>query len=137
MTEQVRDALHDDRPASLGKLVEHLAEQTSRLVRAEIALAKAELAEKAARSGIGAGLLGGALVLLMYALGVLILAGVFGLGIVWPLWLSALAIGLFLVLLAVVLVLVGVRQLKGAGTAPETVQRVKDDITTIKEGMRR
>ncbi|GAB2463770.1 hypothetical protein GCM10027063_01360 [Promicromonospora xylanilytica] len=126
-----------EKPASLGKLVEQISEQASRLVRAEIALAKAELSEKAKKSGIGIGLLVFALLILAYAAGVLLLAAVYGLGTVWPLWLSALAIGGFMLLVTAVLALVGVQLLKKGTTKPESVQRVKDDITSIKEGMHR
>ncbi|WP_369370665.1 phage holin family protein [Promicromonospora sp. Populi] len=126
-----------DRPASLGSLVEQISEQASRLVRAEIALAKAELTEKATKSGIGAGLLVVALLILAYAAGVLLLAAVYGLGTVWPLWLSALTIGGFMLLVTIILALVGVQLLKKATTKPESVQRVKDDITSIKEGLHR
>lgn len=125
------------KPASLGKLVEQVSEQASRLVRAEIELAKAELAEKAKKSGIGIGLLVVALLILAYAAGVLLLAAVYGLGTVWPLWLSALAIGGFMVLVVIILALVGAQLLKKATTKPESVQRVKDDIESIKEGMQR
>ena len=126
-----------DGPASLGKLVEQISEQASRLVRAEIALAKAELTEKAKKTGIGAGLLVVALLILAYTVGVLLLAAVHGLGTVWPLWLSALAIGGFMLLVTIVLALIGAQLLKKAATPPESVQRVKDDITSIKEGMHR
>ena len=125
------------KPASLGKLVEQISEQASRLVRAEIALAKAELAEKAKKSGIGVGLLVFALLILVYTVGVLLLAAVYGLGTVWPLWLSALAIGGFMLLLTAVLALVGVQLLKKGTTKPESVERVKEDIASIKEGMHR
>lgn len=123
-----------DRPTSLGGLVEHISEQASRLVRAEIALAKAELIDKATKSGIGVGLLVGALVVVLYALGILLLAAVYGLGTVWPLWLAALAVGGFLVLLTLVLALVGASLLKKATRKPESVQRIKDDVTTIRTG---
>jgi hypothetical protein len=126
-----------DKPASLGKLVEQISEQATRLVRAEIALAKAELTEKAMKSGIGVGLLVVALLILAYAVGVLLLAAVYGLGTVWPLWLSALAIGGFMLLVTIILALVGVQLLKNATTKPESIQRVKDDIASIKEGMHR
>jgi Putative Actinobacterial Holin-X, holin superfamily III len=126
-----------DKPASLGKLVEQISEQATRLVRAEIALAKAELTEKATKSGMGAGLLVFALLILAYAVGVLLLAAVYGLGTVWPLWLSALAIGGFMLLVTTILALVGVQLLKKATTTPESIQRVKDDIESIKEGMHR
>ena len=38
-----------------GELVSHLSEQTTRLVRDEVALAKVELTEKAKHVGVGAG----------------------------------------------------------------------------------
>jgi uncharacterized membrane protein YqjE len=126
-----------DRPPSMGRLVEQLSEQATRLVRAEIALAKAELAEKAKRSGVGIGLLGAALVIVLYAVGVLVWSAVIGLAEAWPLWLSALVIGVAMVLFAAALVLVGVRQLKQAARRPETIDRVKDDVAALKEGIKR
>ncbi|WP_407319307.1 phage holin family protein [Isoptericola halotolerans] len=126
-----------DRPPSMGRLVEQLSEQATRLVRAEIALAKAELAEKAKRSAVGIGLLGAALVVVLYAVGVLVWSAILGLDVVWPLWLSALVVGVAMVLFAAVLVLVGVRQLKQAARRPETIDRVKDDVAALKEGIKR
>lgn len=126
-----------DRPPSMGRLVEQLSEQATRLVRAEIALAKAELAEKAKRSGIGAGLVAAALVIVLYAVGVLIWSAIIGLAEAWPLWLSALVVGVAMVLFAVLLILIAVRQFKQAARKPETVDRVKDDVTALKEGISR
>ena len=45
--------LADD--ASVAELVKQLSEHTSRLARQEVELAKAELAEKGKRAGLGAG----------------------------------------------------------------------------------
>ena len=47
-------ATHND--ASASELVKALSEQTSRLVRQEMELAKVELSEKGKQAGIGAGL---------------------------------------------------------------------------------
>lgn len=124
-----------DRPTSLGGLVEHITEQASRLVRAEIALARAELTDKATKSGIGIGLFVGALVVLLYGVGVLLLAAVYGLGTVWPMWLAALAVGGFLVLMTLILGLVGQALLRKGTQKPESVQRIKDDVTTIRTGI--
>lgn len=126
-----------DRPPSMGRLVEQLSEQATRLVRAEIALAKAELTAKAKRSGIGVGLVGAALVIVLYAVGVLVWSAIIGLAEAWPLWLSALVVGVAMLLVAALLVLVGVRQLKQAARRPETIDRVKDDVTALKEGINR
>ena len=73
-----------DSEPTLGRLVEQLSEQTSRLVRAEVALAKAEVAQKAKSSGIGIGLFAAAGAIALYALGVLIWSAVLGLGDIGP-----------------------------------------------------
>jgi hypothetical protein len=57
--------------ASLAELVAQLSEETSRLAHQEVELAKAELAAKAKRAGIGGGAFGGAGVFGFYALGAL------------------------------------------------------------------
>ncbi len=126
-----------DRPPGMGRLVEQLSEQATRLVRAEIALAKAELSDKAKRSGIGMGLFAAAAVIVLYAVGVLIWAAIIGLAEAWPLWLSALVIGVVLMLVAGGLAFAGSKLLKRATQQPETIDRVKDDVAAIKEGMHR
>ena len=126
-----------EEPPTMGRLMEQLSEQATRLVRAEIALAKAELAEKAKRSAIGVGLIAFAVVIVLYAVGVFIWAGILGLDVVWPLWLSALVVGVFLVLVAALAVWIAIKQLKRAAQRPETVDRVKEDVETIKKGMHR
>mgnify|MGYP000309589868 CR=1 FL=1 len=131
-----------DRPPSMGRLMEQVSEQATRLARAEIALAKAELAEKAKRSGVGVGLLAAAVVIVLYAVGVLIWSVVFGLtdifgpSVPW-LWLTALIIGVAMLLLAGLLAWIGVKQLKQAARKPESIDRVKDDVAAVKEGMKR
>lgn len=126
-----------EQPPSMGRLVEQLSEQTTRLVRAEVALAKAEMTEKAKRSGIGIGLVAAALVIVLYAVGVLIWAGIIGLDEVWPLWLSALVVGVAMLLVAGLAVAIAAGQLKKAARRPETIDRVKEDVETIKKGVRR
>ncbi|QAY69261.1 phage holin family protein [Xylanimonas protaetiae] len=124
-----------DTEPTLGRLVEQLSEQTSRLVRAEVALAKAEMAQKAKSSGLGIGLFLAAGAISLYALGVLIWSAVLGLGEAWPLWLSALVIGFAMLLLAGGLVAVGVRLLQHASGKPEAIDRVKSDIATVRANL--
>ena len=64
----------------MAELVKQLSEQTSRLARQEVELAKAELAVKGKRAGVGAGMFGGAGVFGFYALGALVAAAILGLG---------------------------------------------------------
>src|SRR3954466_3118361 len=66
---QTRDGKQAD--ASVAELVRQLSEQTTRLVRDEVELAKAELEQKAKHAGVGAGMFGGAGLFGLYALGAL------------------------------------------------------------------
>jgi uncharacterized membrane protein YqjE len=121
-----------------GELVSQLSEQTSRLVRDEVALAKVELAEKAKHVGLGAGLFTGAGVVALYGVGALIATAILGLAEVLPGWLAALIVTVVLFAVAAVAALLGKRQV-GAGTpvAPEqTIENVKQDLDTVKEARR-
>jgi uncharacterized membrane protein YqjE len=69
---------------STSELVGQAAAQISTLVRDELALAKTELAEKGKRAGLGGGLFGGAAVLALYGLGLLLALAVVLLDLVWP-----------------------------------------------------
>lgn len=119
---------------SLSELVSHLSDQTTRLVRQEVELAKAELAEKGKPLGIGAGSLVVALVVLLFGLGALTACFIIALDIVVPAWAAALITFGFWALTAAVLALVGRRKLQQASPpVPErTVETVKDDITVLK-----
>jgi hypothetical protein len=128
----------EEQKPTVGQLVERLSEQATRLVRSEIALAKAELKEKAKHAGIGAGMLVVGGLLALYGLGFLFAAGMEGLATVMPVWLAALIVGLVLVLVAGGLAFVGVKQLqRGVPPTPTTaVESIKEDVETIKKGVR-
>ena len=86
VTESTRQG---DRP-SIGELVSTLSEKLSALIRDEIRLAKAEMAEKARNAGIGIGLFVGAGVFAFFGFAVLIATAVLGLAEAMPAWLAAL-----------------------------------------------
>jgi hypothetical protein len=55
------DRINDDmRDRPIGDLLKQLANETTTLVRQELELAKAEMAEKGKQAGLGAGMFGGA-----------------------------------------------------------------------------
>src|SRR5437868_14472198 len=93
--------------ASLAELIKQLSEQSSRLARQEVELAKAELALKGKHAGIGAGMFGGAGVFGFYGLGVLIAAAVLGLATAMAAWLAAVVVAVVLGAAAGVLALQG------------------------------
>jgi len=128
---------------SIGQLISRLSEQAARLVRAEIDLAKAELAQKAKAAGIGAGLLAGAAFLGFFTFAVLLTTVILALSEAMPAWLAALIVLVVLAAVTAVLALLGVKSLqKGTPPTPEkAVAGLKQDVdtvsTSVKEGLRR
>lgn len=123
---------------STAELVQRAAEQISQLVRNELRLAQAELAEKGKRAGIGAGMFGGAGAIALYGGGALVAAAVLALAYAMPDWLAALIVGVVLLAVAGGLVLAGRKQVRQASPpVPErAVDSVKADIETVTEAVR-
>lgn len=119
---------------STAELVRQASEQITKLVRDELAQAKAEFADKGRHAGVGIGLFGGAAVMLHYALGALLVAAGLGLAVVMPGWAAALIVAAVLLLIAGVEALIGRAQLKkGTPLIPaRTIDSVKADIETVK-----
>src|SRR5205085_2455802 len=86
--------------ASIGELVSRLTEQTSALIRDELRVAQLEMTRKTRYAGLGAGLLGSAALLGALGLACLAAAAVLGLALVLSAWLSALLVGIALLLVA-------------------------------------
>ena len=123
---------------STAELVQRASEQVSRLVRDEIALAKAELAEKGKHAGIGAGLFGGGGVLALYGVGALVATLIVVFDLFLPLWLAALIITVVLFAVAGVLALLGKKQVTKA-VPPEpkaAIESVKADVDEVKQAVK-
>src|SRR5581483_2886387 len=120
--------------APLAELIKQLSEQSSRLARQEVELAKAELAYKGKRAGIGAGMFGGAGVFGFYGLGALIAAAILVLATAMTAWLAALIVAVVLAAIAGVLALQGKSKVQQA-TPPvpeEATESVKEDVQWAK-----
>ncbi len=128
-----RDTAGSEQP--LAELVKQLSEQTSRLARQEVELAKAELAMKGKRVGIGAGMFGGAGIFGLYAAGALVAAAVLALATAVAAWLAALIVGVVLAAAAGALALQGKTKVKEA-TPPvpeQATESVKEDVQWAKQ----
>jgi tetrahydromethanopterin S-methyltransferase subunit C len=116
---------------SVAELVKQLSEQTSRLAREEVELAKAELTAKGRRAGLGAGMFGAAGVFGFYALGALTTAAIIGLATAVTAWLAALIVAVVLAAVA------GVLALRGKSNVAQATPPVPEQATeSVKEDVR-
>jgi uncharacterized membrane protein YqjE len=123
----------DLRDHSVGELLKELSSETSTLVRKEMELARAELREQGKRAGAGAGLLGGAGVVALLALGSLTATVIALLDKAMDTWLAALIVTVIWGVVAAVLALQGRNKLQEATPpAPQTVETVKEDVRWAK-----
>jgi uncharacterized membrane protein YqjE len=125
-----------DRP--FGELLKELSSQTSSLVRQELELAKAEIAEKGKQAGIGAGLFGGAGLAGLLALGALTACLIAALATGMDFWLAALIVAIAYAAVAAVLAVMGRRKTREATPpAPEqAIESTKEDVQWAKTRMR-
>jgi uncharacterized membrane protein YqjE len=114
--------------------VHDLSTQIPELVRSELRLAQAEMAEKGKRAGLGLGMFSGAGLLAFLGLATLIATAILALDLVLDAWLAALVVGAALLLGAGLLALLGRNQVVEA-TPPKperAVDGIKEDIATVK-----
>ena len=119
---------------TLGALVHQLTQQVPELIRSEMRLAQAEVAQKGKRAGVGIGMFSVAGLLAFFAFGSLVATAILALALVVDAWLAALVVALVLLAAAAVAGLVGRNKLAEAGPpAPErAIEGLKEDIATVK-----
>jgi putative superfamily III holin-X len=98
----------------IGGATKHIADHAIAIVKLELKLAALELKKKGAALGVGAGMLVGAAVLGLFALGFLLAAAAAGIATALPTWAALLIVGGVLVLVAGVLGLLGKNSLQRA-----------------------
>jgi hypothetical protein len=122
----------DDRP--LGELFSDLIDETTTLVRNEVALAKVEITQKATKVGrnVGSLVVGGAIAYAaLLALGA---ATIMFLSRAMPAWVAALIVGLIVAGVAWLLISKAITELKRTELTPqETVDSLKEDAQWIKD----
>ncbi len=122
------------RDASFGDLFKRLSEETSTLIRQEMALARAELQEKGKTAGKGAGLFGGAGVVGLLAAGALTAAIILLLDKIMAAWLAAVIVAVVYGAVAAVLGMRGKEEIQRA-TPPvpeQTIETTKEDVEWAK-----
>ena len=122
------------REAPPSELLRSLLADIRLMLELEAELAKLEVKDKGSRLGIAGGILSGAAVVALLALGTLIAATVAGLAIVLPLWAAALVVGTLLVVIAVVMFLVGRARMRAVGSLAPTamIETARKDMGWIR-----
>ena len=95
---------------TLGALVNQLTTEVPELIRSEIRLAQAEMAEKGKRAGIGIGMFSGAGLLAFFGFGTLLATAILALALVMDAWLAALIVTVVLFIGAAVLAYLSIRR---------------------------
>jgi len=119
-------------------LIHDLSEQSTRLIRQEMALARAELTQKGIEARLGVGLVGTAGVLLLYGLGAVTAAAILLLSTAMQAWIAAVVIAGAILIVAGVTALIGrARLARAAPPVPEvTIETAKRDVDTIRASIR-
>jgi Putative Actinobacterial Holin-X, holin superfamily III len=110
---------------SVGEAVKQVADHTKALVNLELELASLELKRKLGALGLGIGLVVGAALFGLFALGFLFATAAAGFDLFLPLWLSLLVVAVLLLLLAAVLALLARNRIK-QGTPPVPEQAIRE-----------
>ena len=136
MNERIAARVPEER--SIGELFSDLSRQTSTLVSQEIALARTEMTAQVRSAARGAGLIGaggavayaGVLAVVAAAVLLLVEAGVAP-------WVSALLIGILVLILGGGLIAAGRSAIAAADLTPRrTIETIRDDATMAKEQLR-
>ena len=119
---------------SIGEVLRELFQDGSRLIKDEIALAKAEMKQNVSRIGrdsVGIAVGG---VLAFVGLQALVAAAILVLALVLSAWASALIVGGVLVLIGVIVLMASLNSLKENDIVPrQTMESLQEDARVIKE----
>jgi Putative Actinobacterial Holin-X, holin superfamily III len=117
---------------TIGQLVADASHDLSTLLRAEVALAKAELKVEAKQAALGAGLFAGAAVFGLLAVIMVLFAVANALDLVMPAWLAFLIVAVLLLAMAGLLALVGKTRISKVGPPQRTIDTSKQSIEALK-----
>jgi hypothetical protein len=128
----------DARQSSLAQLFKRLSDDVTGLIRMEVELAKAEMAEKAKIAGAGAGMFGAAGAAALCALGALTACLILALAEVMPAAAAAIIVTALWAIVGAVLALAGRARMRAATPVAPTQARegLKEDVRAAREGLR-
>jgi hypothetical protein len=122
---------------SIGAVVSDILGDLHVIVRGEVRLAKAELREELGKAKRGAALVTAGGLVLIAALGCFLLAAIYGLATIWPLWAAALAVGGATAVVGAMLALSGKKQIGNVELPPQkTAASVRENLQWAKSRMK-
>ena len=121
----------------IGAVVSSIVDGVRTLFRKQVELAKIEAGEAVAVRAKGAGMMGAAAVLGLFALGFVAASGSAALDLVLPTWAALLIVAAVLGLIGWALVLAGRRAIKTAPTPEQTQETLKEDARWAKRQLAR
>ena len=122
-----------DDPRSLFALLRELPSLLLELARAELEQFKREMSRKLKRVSVGALLVAVVLMLGSFLLGTLVLAAVYGLGELMPVWAAALTVAGVILSLMIIMSIIAVSLFKKNAPLPtETLDSIIEDAQALK-----
>jgi hypothetical protein len=123
---------NSERPFS--EIVTDIVGHAQEIVRSEIRLAKTEVKDELSKAAAASVMLAVAVVCGLEALGFVLWTIAYAVGIVAPMWVGALAVGVLLGIVAAVCASIGVSRFREVKTTPErAVREVKEDVEWLKQ----
>jgi hypothetical protein len=118
---------------SLADTLRSIVQDAQGLIRAEIALARAEIREEVARARNGVAMIAAAAVTAVIGLVLLLTAAAWGLseGLGWPVWAGFAVVTAVVILAAAVLAYLGRKQFTGERHMPRTVDTMKETMQWV------
>jgi uncharacterized membrane protein YqjE len=124
---------------SLGDLTKQLSHDIASLVRSEVVLAKAEVADRASTMARGAGMVAAGVLFALIVISCLVTAAVAALSLVVDVWVAALIAAAVAAVIAAIVTKAGVKALRAAGPPLplDTVESAKEDVAWVKTHAKR
>jgi hypothetical protein len=117
------------RRRSVPEVLQDIVGNLQELIRSEFLLAKTELKEEVNHAAKPAATFGVGLILGVCGMGFLLLAAVYALALVMPVWLAALLVGTSLAFVALALMSSGGKKLKHINPTPDkTIQSLEESV---------
>jgi uncharacterized membrane protein YqjE len=121
---------------SISDVLQDIFGNVQDIVRSEVRLAQAEIKTEAAKTARAAKSLVAGAVLALYAGGLLLIALVYALAMVVQPWIAALIVGVFVAVIAAIMISVGQGRLQKVKKPEKTIRSVKEDVQWLKNQTR-